>query len=151
VKRFLPVLVLGVAVLACLLSAEVGMRLFSPDFSLSYTEARFSARYHHGSPERAALLKRLETNPKAIKEDTSIVVLGDSIVADEKVAEPIRFTSVIRNGQQALRRNSRQRNRFGCEIEVGAPSEVGGGAAAAGAAGWGRHSRDPVSIKTAYR
>jgi hypothetical protein len=95
VKKFLPVLVSIISVLLSLLLAEVGLRLLSPHFRLSYTEARFSARYHHGSQEMMTFFKRIQTNPKAFKGDLTVAVLGDSFVAGEEVAAPRRFTSVL--------------------------------------------------------
>ena len=93
-----------VAGLAALLLVEGGLHLLFPGFRLAYADARFSARYHHSSPEMLALLKRIQADPAAFKGDITVAILGDSFVAGEEVAAPFRFTSVMQDSYDALKR-----------------------------------------------
>jgi lysophospholipase L1-like esterase len=104
VKKALPVIVLLVGVMAALLLMEGGLHLLFPGFRLPYADARFSARYHHGPEEFFSLLKRIQAEPAAFKGDLTIAILGDSFVAGEEVSAPLRFTSVMQDSYDALKR-----------------------------------------------
>jgi lysophospholipase L1-like esterase len=83
------------AVLVSLLLAELGMRLFIPQFRLPYAHASFSPRYHHTSPEFSSLLEQIQSDPRAFKGDITVAILGDSFVAGEEVDHSRRFTSIM--------------------------------------------------------
>jgi len=87
--------VLLVAVLVALLLAEGALRLLTPEFRLSYTEARFSPRYHHGSQEMFTLFKRIQAKPTAFRGELTVAILGDSFAAGGEVDAKLRFTSVM--------------------------------------------------------
>ena len=90
--------------MAALLLMEGGLHLLFPGFRLPYADARFSARYHHGPEEFFSLLKRIQAEPAAFKGDLTIAILGDSFVAGEEVSAPLRFTSVMQDSYDALKR-----------------------------------------------
>jgi hypothetical protein len=98
--------VLLTAALVTLLLIEVALHLLFPGFRMSSADSRFSPRYHHGNKKMFALFQRIQADPAAFKGDITIAVLGDSFVAGEEVAEPLRFTSVM---QQSYATSTRPR------------------------------------------
>jgi len=86
--------VIVIALAVSLALAELGMRVF-PSGPPINTEARFSPRYHHTSPELSRLLRQISAEPSAFRGDRTIVVLGDSFVAGDAIDSSLRFTSVL--------------------------------------------------------
>jgi hypothetical protein len=104
VKKLLLGSVFLTAMLVTLLLVEVAMHLLFPGFRMSSADARFSERYHHGPKEMFALFKRIQADPTSFKGDITVAILGDSFVAGEGVAEPLRFTSVMQHSYDAITR-----------------------------------------------
>ena len=91
------ILVVLVAVSASFLLAEVGLRLFAPNFMFPHAGLRFSPRYHHASQEFSKQLKLIRDNPQIFKGDITVVILGDSFVVGAEVEAPLSFTSLMQS------------------------------------------------------
>jgi len=90
------------AVLGSVLLAELATRFLLPQVRLSYTEAGFSPRYHHTSPEFSALLHQIQHDPAKARGEITVVLLGDSFVAGEGMSADRRFTSIMQRHYDSL-------------------------------------------------
>jgi lysophospholipase L1-like esterase len=89
------------ATVVAITATELGFRLFPPDVRLSYADDRFSARYHHASPEFLSFLDRVAQDPAAFKGDVTVAILGDSFVAGDGVEPSKRFTTLMQRDYDA--------------------------------------------------
>ena len=90
-----------VAAIVGVITMELALRLFSPPLDLSYADSRFSARYHHASPQFLSFLERVTRDPAAFRGEITVAILGDSFVAGDSIAPSKRFTMLMQRDYDA--------------------------------------------------
>ena len=63
--------------------------------------SRFSARYHHASPDFLSFLERVKRDPAAFRGDITVAILGDSFVAGDSIEPSKRFTTLMQRDYDA--------------------------------------------------